>query len=414
MKAAIVRGGNRLRRSFNLWVVLILFFVTGTGLVAVNAVLMFGMARGSVGELCGVAVQAYRESGADALRLVLRGASVGPGIGVHILDSNGYDLLTGLSYTPASSLFASRFGTYSCVVDPPPMPIPILLGPMLWVLPFVSVLCCTLGGYVRWRMRKIEAVVRSFGSGQLHVRVPSESNDAIGRLAAAFNQMAERIQSLVAAHQRLCADIAHELRSPLTRLLLAIPRARGGIGSAIDRIELEAYGISSLVDELLEVARAVADPEALQTECVDLGWLLAEIADDCAIEAENRGCEIQLTPARYGKVMGDGELLRRAFENVLRNAVRYTPKNSRVLVHGDEDAYFAVITIRDFGPGVSEYALEEIFKPFYRVDSGRERATGEVGLGLSIAQRLIAAHKGTISAENCTPGLCVTIRLPRK
>jgi two-component system sensor histidine kinase CpxA len=285
---------------------------------------------------------------------------------------------------------------------------------MLWVLPFVSILCCTVGAYVSWRMRKIEAVIQLFGPGQLNVRMPSESKDAIGRLAAAFNQMAERIESLVAAHQRLCADIAHELRSPLTRLLLAIPRARGGDRGAIDRIELEAYGINNLVDELLQVARAETDPETLQIEPVDLDWLLAEIADDCAIEAVDRGCEIQITLACYGKVMGDAELLRRAFENVLRNAVRYTPTGSPVLLNGMESEGQTMIKIRDFGPGVPEHALGEIFKPFYRVESGRDRASGGVGLGLSIAQRAIALHKGTICAENCAPGLCVTIRLPRE
>ena len=422
MKARIARWTGSLRRAFNLWLLLALFLGTGTGLVVVNMILMFSAIRGHFSEVCDAARGAYEHGGPESLRSVLLGAEAGPGVRVHLLDSAGRDLTTG-QYRSALISQAQGFliptlivttATYSCVAEPPEHSAPIPPGPMLWVLPFVSVLCCTVGAYVTWRMRRIEAAVNHFGAGELAVRVTSSSGDSIGRLAGAFNRMAERIESLVASHQGLCADVAHELRSPLTRLLLAIPGARRGADGALARIEMEASRVNDLVDELLEVARAEVDPTALEAEPVDIGSLLAEIADHCAIEAVDRGCEIQLALFRPGTVMGDADLLRRAIENVLRNAVQHTPEGTHIRLSGSGDEGSATIAVRDWGPGVPDTALTEIFGPFYRADAFRDRSTGGVGLGLAIAQRAIALHRGTIRAENCQPGLRITMRLPRK
>jgi two-component system sensor histidine kinase CpxA len=427
MKAWIAHRTNTLRRIFSLWVLLALFLCASIGLVAVNAVLMFGLIRSHISEVCSAARGAYEQGGPEPLRLVLRGAEIGPGIRVHLLDSTGVDLVTGqhlsalisgaqpdpLSARASQPAVTVKSGAYSCVAEPPPRPPPIPLGPMLWVLPFVSALCCSVGAYVTWRMRRIETVVNHFGSGELAVRMNPDSGDSIGRLARAFNQMAERIESLVSSHQSLCADMAHELRAPLTRLLLAIPAARRGASGALDRVETEASRVNDLVDELLEVARAEVNSTALQLEPLDLEMLLTEIADHCAIEALDRGCEIQLFLSQAGTLIGDVDLLRRAIENVLRNAVQHTPEGTRIHVSSQGDDDFATIAIRDWGPGVPDPALAEIFRPFYRVDAGRGRTTGGVGLGLAIAQRAIAVHRGTIRADNCRPGLCVTIRLPR-
>ena len=427
MKAWVARRTNALRRIFSLWVLLALFLCTGIGLVAVNAVLMFGLIRGHISEICSAARGAYEDGGAESLRLVLRGAEIGPGMRVHLVDSTGVDLATG-QYLPARTGgqpdahsvgtgppdVIVKSGAYSCVAEPPARPPVIPLGPLFWVLPFVSALCCTVGAYVTWRMRRIEMVVNHFGSGELAVRMNADSGDSIGRLARAFNQMAGRIESLVASHQRLCGDMAHELRAPLTRLLLAIPAARRGGSGALERVETEAGRVKDLVDGLLEVARAEVDPAALQLEPLDLEMLLTEIADHCAIEALDRGCEIQLLLSQAGTVIGDVDLLRRAIENVLRNAVQHAPESTRIDISCQGDDAFAIIAVRDRGPGVPDPALAEIFRPFYRVDAGRGRTTGGVGLGLAIAQRAIAVHRGTIRADNCEPGLLVTMRLSRR
>src|SRR5262249_23496405 len=271
----------------------------------------------------------------------------------------------------------------------------------------------TLGAYITWRMRRIETAIRHFGAGELSVRMPSDSGDAIGRLARAFNQMAERIQLLVGSHQRLCADMAHELRSPMTRLLLALPGVRRGSTESVDRIDMEASRVIDLLDELLEVARAEVDPAALQCEPVDLESLLTEIVDHCSFEAAARRRDIQLALSAPGKLRGDSEMLRRSVENVLRNAVQHAPEGTRIQLSCTGDAATVVIQVRDWGTGVPEPTLPEIFRPFYRVDRPRDHSHRGTGLGLAIAERAIALHQGSIGAENCSPGLRITIRLPR-
>jgi two-component system sensor histidine kinase CpxA len=109
---------------------------------------------------------------------------------------------------------------------------------------------------------------------------------------------------------------------------------------------------------------------------------------------------------------GDEELIRRALDNVIRNAIRYAPRNTSVDVELTKTADAALVSVRDFGPGVPPEALTRIFDPFYRVDSDRNRASGGLGLGLAIARRSVELHKGKLSAQNANPGLLVTIQLP--
>jgi two-component system sensor histidine kinase CpxA len=181
----------------------------------------------------------------------------------------------------------------------------------------------------------------------------------------------------------------------------------------LGQIELEASRLNDLVDQLLDVARAEVDPTALHPESIDMESFLSEVVDDCSIEARERGCELDLRFEGSGSVFGDPELLRRAVENPLRNAIRHSPKGSPVEVTCNGNTEFSVISIRDWGPGVPDAALDEIFKPFYRVESDRDRNTGGSGLGLAIAERVVALHRGSVKAENATPGLKVEIQLPR-
>jgi signal transduction histidine kinase len=142
--------------------------------------------------------------------------------------------------------------------------------------------------------------------------------------------------------------------------------------------------------------------------------VLESTVDDCAFEAEARGVRIEFERGPSSAAIdGDPELLRRALENVLRNAIRYAPEGSavEVKVEGRDDR--VRIGIRDYGPGVSEEALPHIFDPFFRADATHDPATGNVGLGLAIARRAVLIRHGTITAENAHPGLCVSIEIPR-
>jgi signal transduction histidine kinase len=140
--------------------------------------------------------------------------------------------------------------------------------------------------------------------------------------------------------------------------------------------------------------------------------ILEEVAHDCAVEAEMRGCRIQLNGNLCGPVHGNPELLRRAVENVLRNGIRYSPEKSPIEITLSEGNDVAIIAIRDFGPGVPDRLLAQIFDPFFRVEEARNTNGGGSGLGLSIAKRAVHLHHGSIVAENATPGLRVTLAIP--
>ena len=227
--------------------------------------------------------------------------------------------------------------------------------------------------------------------------------------------MAERIQNLVGADRRLLLDISHELRSPLARLGVAVELARSGENrdAALDRIQKESDRLNALVGELLQATRAEVDPQALRAQPVRLDELLATIVSDCSIEADARGCSLALDATGPLTVRGDPELLRRAVENVIRNALRYSPPQTSVDVNLASNGAGARIQVRDYGPGVPEESLSRIFEPFYRVEGDRNRDSGGVGLGLAIARRAVELHKGKLQARNAHPGLLVEMEIPK-
>jgi signal transduction histidine kinase len=264
-------------------------------------------------------------------------------------------------------------------------------------------------------IRTVTESTERFGRGDLAARANLQRKDEIGALAASFDSMAERLQTLVASERRLLQDISHELRSPLTRLKLAVhlTRTAPDPAAALDRVERETNRITLLVSEIVEMTRMEGDPQARRMAAVDFGEIVRETLDDCRVEAQLlRACSLSVQGELHGEVSGDHELLRRAVENVLRNAIRYSPEDSNIDVQLAEDSSGASITIRDYGPGVPNESLAQIFEPFVRVEEARDGDSGGVGLGLSIAKRAIRLHRGTIVAENAEPGLRVRITVP--
>jgi len=262
-------------------------------------------------------------------------------------------------------------------------------------------------------------------AGDLNVRVLPAlrgRQDDLGLLAADLDAMAERLRQLLEAKQQLLRDVSHELRSPLARLQLALSLARrgdGGVERHLARIGCEADRLEQLIARTLKLVRLERPAHALEHVSVDVGELLRNIVSDVAIEADSRGCLVDLHAQGELRVAGDPELLRSAFENVIRNAVRYSPGGATVdigarhVVIADKRDVVEV-TVRDFGPGVPQKDLELIFEPFYRVDAAREhQGAGGEGLGLAIAARALAVHGGAITARNGPGGgLLVTATLP--
>jgi signal transduction histidine kinase len=289
------------------------------------------------------------------------------------------------------------------------------LFPYYVLVAFVAgLLCWLVAAGVISPIRKIATTVASFGRGELDARIDTRRKDEIGQLAVSFNQTADRLQRLIVTERTLLEDISHELRSPLTRLNCAIKLAQASSGqsTALEQIERDVSRMTSLVADIIEITRIEGDPGNGNILPLDLAAVIDEIVDDCLIEAQGRACgiEVQGTPSR--RVLGDSELLRRAVENLLRNAIRYSPEHSIVTVSLAETKDSTTIAVRDFGPGVPEHSLTRIFDPFFRVEESRDKDSGGVGLGLSIARRAVQLHHGMIVAENASPGLRVLITLP--
>jgi two-component system sensor histidine kinase CpxA len=236
----------------------------------------------------------------------------------------------------------------------------------------------------------------------------------MGRLARSFNAMAKRIQTLVVAERRLLQDVSHELRSPLARLAFAVELARNAADreAAIDRLKREVDCLSGLVGSLVEITRAEGDPLAHKFEPIRVDHLLHDVVDSCALEADVSGCRIVVSGTTTVEIRGVRELLRRALDNVLRNAVRYSQPGGTIEVSLNDLAGGVIVDVRDYGVGVPEHLLDRIFEPFFRVDEARLASTGGVGLGLSIVRRVVELHQGSATAQNAHPGLRVTIVLP--
>jgi len=281
-----------------------------------------------------------------------------------------------------------------------------------------GVISYLLALYLTSPVKKLKSVVQSFAEGNLDARVAPQlgsRRDELADLGREFDRMAERIAALISSQKRLLADISHELRSPLARLTVALELARkntnGKAMAALDRIEMESERVNTLVGQLLALTRLESGAERVPPEMVVLEDLVQQIVDDANYEAKPQNKEVKVLQLAPCRVRGSSELLRSGIENVIRNAIRYTAEGTAVEVSlGRGDS--AVLTVRDHGPGVPESELAHIFEPFYRVGEARERSSGGVGLGLSIADRTVKLHRGSIRAENVGDGLLVTIELP--
>jgi two-component system sensor histidine kinase CpxA len=310
---------------------------------------------------------------------------------------------------------ASRDGRYRLIVlAPPPFNIWAFVPYYLLILAAVACLCWLLAiGIVR-PLRLVARAVNQFGRGDLSMRVRVTRRDEIGDLGHAFNDMAERLETLLTAERRLLQDISHELRSPLARLNIAIELARHAEDrdAATARLQREADRLTSLVGSLIEVTRMEGDPEAVKFEPLAAGAIVQDVVKVCALEAEARQCRIVLQNSTTRALHGHPELLRRAVENVLRNAIRYAPPTTDIGVQVTDAPSGVAITVRDRGPGVPDADLPRLVQPFFRVDAVRDAASGGIGLGLSIASRAVRLHHGTLVVENAHPGLRVSLLLP--
>jgi signal transduction histidine kinase len=398
--------------------------------------------RGPFGTLLNLQVDeakhAYETGGKDALSAMIGKFQQITQMEVVFTNAQGVDLVTGKSRTellrrPSRSRWRLPFpftaGRRPAIVarpdpdhkywlfliDQPRGLTFFFLQPQhLWIIALVVLLCYAFAYHLTSPVRRLRAVVECFGRGDFSARAATNRKDEFGQLATSFNQMAERIQTLLAAERRLLLDISHELRSPLARLGVAIELARSGEDREhmLDRIQKEADRLNELVAELLQVTRVEGDPSMQKLESVRLDEMLGDLVYDSLLEAKAKEVTLLLKAPIAVTLSADEELIRRAVENVIRNAIRYALPGTAVDIDLRRQGAMAQVCVRDYGPGVPEDALPRIFDPFYRVDSDRNRVSGGLGLGLAIARRSVEIHKGKLTAKNANPGLQVTIELP--
>lgn len=333
-------------------------------------------------------------------------------------------------------IHSPKGNTYTLIAKypPPPFPPPPRLGEpgslffglrvgtrtLLPLLVVGGLFCYLLARSLSKPIEQLRNTTHELSDGNLAARVePSlvKRSDEIGHLGRDFNHMAAHIESLVEAQRRLLGDISHELRSPLARQGVAVGLARrkgnAEVMPALDRIAREANRMNEMIGQLLDLSTVESGTESVVKSPIDLSQLVEGIVQDADFEARDIDRSVKIVERQEATTHGSLELLGSAIENVVRNAVRHTAAQTTVEVSLSKDSSDAVIVVKDHGAGVPEKALDDIFRPFYRVEDARDRRTGGTGLGLAIATRAIALHGGTIKAKNAEGGgLEVEIRIP--
>jgi len=242
-----------------------------------------------------------------------------------------------------------------------------------------AVFCYLISRYLTKPLAKLGDAAAKIAEGKLDTRVdPSLRNrhDEIADLARNFDRMAERIEALITGQRRLLGDVSHELRSPLSRLIVALGLVKQGsaeeAGENLERIALEARRLDTLIGQLLTLTRIDSGVDRGSPAPFDLTSLLQEVASDGDFEARARNRSVVIQQADACTVNGFEELLRSAVENVVRNAIRHTADGTAVEISLRGSNSRAVVTVRDHGPGVPEGMLSEIFLPFWRVADGNQ------------------------------------------
>ncbi|MBW4028724.1 MAG: HAMP domain-containing protein [Acidobacteria bacterium] len=274
-------------------------------------------------------------------------------------------------------------------------------------------------------IHSIQVAARSVATGNLAARVPpsvARRHDELAALAVDFDSMVDRLEALIRAQKDLLSSVSHEVRSPLARigLSLAILRRewRGGSEDVLRRMESDVERVDLLMGQLLTLSRLEAGLSSADRKDVNLVEIVEEVVADGDFEAQAFGKTVSLSAdARVQVADADAHALRSAFENILRNAIRFTPPATEVSVtlrtEGQAAKSFALLSVRDCGPGVPDESLRAIFQPFVQLSNSDPSGESHNGLGLAIATEAIRMHHGTISAANLPGGRFeVCVRLP--
>ncbi|MHA2856046.1 sensor histidine kinase [Paenibacillus lautus] len=280
-----------------------------------------------------------------------------------------------------------------------------------------------MSGVLTLPLKKLIAAIERVAQGDLNVKVPVDTKDEYGKVAQTFNDMTFRLREAEETRRRLVADIAHELRTPLSVMQLKLENYQQA-GHHVPpemllRLHDEVIRLSQLVDDLHILSLAESGRLSLERKPLDLAMHLERIVDDVKYEAEENGLDVCLyTISSPVTVMADARRITQVFINLLTNAIRYTPRGGKITVKIEDrvferNAFFACVSVIDTGIGIPAEELPHLFDRFYRVDEARSRHTGGTGLGLSIAHHFVKAHCGFIRvASQSDEGTKFTVFLP--
>jgi len=274
-----------------------------------------------------------------------------------------------------------------------------------------------LAWYFSKPIKQLKAAFASAANGNLDERVGhkmSDRRDELADLGASFDTMASRLNMLIKSQTHLLHQVSHELRSPLARLQIAVGLASqqpDKLEVSLQRIERESMRMDSLVGELLELSRLESGVMQVEKEDIDLQELLNNIVEDARFEGEHKNIRIEYKDVANVVMVGQYDLIHRAIDNVVRNAIKYSPAGLVVEILTYVQAKSIVILVQDQGAGLPDDELTTIFEAFFR-GSNTTKTDGH-GVGLAIAKQVIEAHGGKILARNAqTGGLQVEIQLP--
>jgi two-component system sensor histidine kinase BaeS len=280
-----------------------------------------------------------------------------------------------------------------------------------------------ISGMLTIPLRKLVAAIERVAQGDLDVNVPVQRKDEYGKVIRTFNDMTLRLREAEDARRRLVADVAHELRTPLSIMQLKLENAQQSGQHAppemLLRLHDEVIRLSLLVEDLHVLSLAESGRLILDCKPLDLSATLEQLVGDVRMEAEEHGLDIHFySNAKPVTVMADARRITQVFINLLTNAIRYTPEGGTISVVIedkvlDRNAVYTCVSVIDTGIGIPAEELDRLFDRFYRVEKARSRHTGGTGLGLSIAHHFVRAHGGFIRVESkLEQGTTFTVSLP--
>lgn len=296
---------------------------------------------------------------------------------------------------------------------PPPNPPPVVLLTVGGILLVAAAAASPLfTRHITRPLRQLEEAALALGSGDHDARAAIDRNDEIGAAGQAFDKMAEQTTRLLRAHDELLANVAHELRAPLTRMRVALEMAAESHPppDLLNALQVDVRELQTIVDDVLSSLRLAMTDRLSDTGVLDLGDVVASVEMRFREIYPERDLRLEW-PQDPVWVSVESELLGRAVYALLDNAQKYSERE--ILLRGYVRDDTAIIEVKDRGCGIEAAHLTRIFEPFFRADSSRHRETGGVGLGLSLVQRIVSAHGGSVSAHSDAKGTRIRIELPR-